>query len=222
MKILLVGPVAFFDELKSCVPDTVDVQHSHQPVDTDTAYHVVFDALFDERHELPETFIYPTTHLLVGSSVKRTLEESKNRLKKHIAAPVAGINLLPSFIKSNVKEFAAHDDDAVKRLSSLALMWNWQLKKITDAVGMVTPRVLAMVINEAAHTLEEGTATKEDIDRGMELGTGYAQGPLKWCDKIGIDHVTDVLQALHESTGDARYVTAPLLLRMRRHRGLFY
>ena len=182
----------------------------------------MFDALFDERHELPEHFIYPTTHLLIGSSVKRTLSESKERLKKHIASPVAGMNLLPTFLRASTKAFCAHDDDAEKRIGAAALMWNWHLKKINDAVGMVTPRVLCMVINEAAHTLEEGTATKEDIDRGMELGTGYPQGPLKWCDKIGIEHVTDVLAALHESTGDARYRTAPLLLRMRQRRETFY
>lgn len=222
MKILFAGPENVFNELKATLPSNADLHYMESLIDTDESFHVVFDALFDERYELQEDFIYPTSHLLIGSSVKRTLAESKELLKKHVASPVVGMNLLPTFLQASTKAFCAIDDEAEKRLGAIALMWNWNLKKINDAVGMVTPRVLAMVINEAANTLEEGTATKEDIDRGMELGTGYPQGPLKWCDKIGLSHVTDVLQALHESTGDARYKTSPLLLRMRQRRETFY
>jgi 3-hydroxybutyryl-CoA dehydrogenase len=221
VKLLFIGPEKTYNELIAALPNA-ECKFSHQPVDDNENYHVVFDALFDERHELPESFVYPTSHLVIGSSGKRKLSDSKTILKRHVASPVVGLNLLPSFIGSKVKEIVAGDDESLKRFTALALMWNWQFKNVNDQIGLVAPRVLAMVINEAAHTLEEDTATKEDIDRGMELGTGYPQGPLKWCDQIGIDHVTDILQALHESMGDARYRTAPLLLKMRQARETFY
>ena len=34
------------------------------------------------------------------------------------------------------------------------------------------------------------------------------QGPLRWCDRIGVEHVTDVLQALHTASG---YLLTPWL-----------
>src|SRR5688572_25873676 len=112
------------------------MQRMESPVDIDESYHVVFDALFDQRHELPETFIYPTTHLLIGSSVKRTLAESKELFKEHIASPVVGMNLLPTFVAASTKAFCPNDEEAEKRLGAIALMWNWNLKRINDIVGM--------------------------------------------------------------------------------------
>lgn len=222
MKLLFIGPEEIYAELRAALPQSVDMAFSHQAVDKEENFLAVIDAMFDERHELPETFVYPTSHLLIGAAVKRKVSESKEILKRHLASPVIGANLLPTFALSKTKEISGDDAEALKRLEALALTWQWPFKHVKDEVGMVTPRVLAMVINEAAHTLEEQTATKEDIDRGMELGTGYPKGPLKWCDAIGIGHVTDVLQALHDATGDARYRTAPLLLRMRQARETFY
>jgi len=222
VKLLVIGPDTVYNELVTTFPSTVTCKHSHQPVDDGDNYHVVFDALFDERHELPASFIYPTTHLIIGAAVKRKLSDSVALLRKHIASPVVGMNLLPTFAGSKTKEVAANDVESMKRFEALALTWQWHYKTVNDAVGMVTPRVMAMVINEAAHTLEENTATKEDIDKGMELGTGYPRGPLAWCDKIGVEHVTDVLQVLHETAGDERYRAAPLLLRMRRAHETFY
>jgi 3-hydroxybutyryl-CoA dehydrogenase len=222
VKLLFIGPETVYHEMVNALPQGTDVKHSHQPVDDNENYHVVFDALFDGRHELPNGFVYPTAHLIIGASVKRSLSESKELLKQHLAAPIIGMNMLPTFLSAKTKETVMPDDDAQKRFEALVLTWEWNFKVVNDVVGMVTPRVLAMVINEAAHTLEENTASRDDIDRGMELGTGYPQGPLKWCDAIGVSHVTDVLQALEEKTGHARYRTAPLLLRMRQARETFY
>lgn len=230
MKLLFIGPENIYKELVETLPANVTVIYNHQPTSTGSVqaladnenYDVVFDALFDKRIEFSEQFVYPTTNLIIGSSVKRKLSDSRILLNKHINSPVIGMNMLPTFIKSKTKEITSNDNEALKRFNDLTLAWQWNYKNVRDELGLVAPRVLAMVVNEAAHTLEENTATKEDIDQGMELGTGYPEGPLKWCDRIGVEHITDVLQSLYESTGDARYKTSSLLLRMRKARETFY
>ena len=58
-------------------------------------------------------------------------------------------------------------------LDFLAEKLDFPLERCGDRVGMVTPRVMAMIINEAYFTVQEGTATKSDIDLGMQLGTNY-------------------------------------------------
>ncbi|MEM9298321.1 MAG: 3-hydroxyacyl-CoA dehydrogenase family protein [Bacteroidota bacterium] len=85
--------------------------------------------------------------------------------------------------------------------------------EVADRVGMVTPRVIAMIINEAFYTLQEGTATKEDIDLGMKLGTNYPYGPFEWMEKIGVQNVYELLESLFEDTKDQRYKISPLLKR---------
>ncbi len=87
-------------------------------------------------------------------------------------------------------------------------------ERVADFSGLVFRRVLFMVINEAIHVLWEGTASREDIDRAMKLGTNYPVGPLEWADRIGLDRVYEGLRALHEEYGDERYRPCPLLRKM--------
>ena len=81
-----------------------------------------------------------------------------------------------------------------------------------DKPGFVVNRVLMPWINEGIRSLDEGLATKEDIDRGLKLGTNVPMGPLELADHIGLDIVLDASETLHEELGD-RYKPAYLLKR---------
>jgi 3-hydroxybutyryl-CoA dehydrogenase len=102
------------------------------------------------------------------------------------------------------------NESVLKRICQ-ELKTKYQL--VEDRVGLVTPRVICMIINEAYYTVQEGTATRDDIDRAMKLGTNYPYGPFEWCERIGIKHVYELLEAVYEDTHDERYKVCPLLKR---------
>ena len=81
-----------------------------------------------------------------------------------------------------------------------------------DKPGFVTNRILMPWINEGVRAYDEGVASKEDIDRGMKLGTNVPMGPLELADHIGLDIVLDASETLHEELGD-RYKPAYLVKR---------
>ncbi|WIV65799.1 3-hydroxyacyl-CoA dehydrogenase family protein [Natrialbaceae archaeon AArc-T1-2] len=81
-----------------------------------------------------------------------------------------------------------------------------------DKPGFVTNRILMPWINEGIRAYDEGVATKEDIDAGMELGTNVPMGPLTLADQIGLDICLHASETLHEELGD-RYKPAYLLKR---------
>ncbi|WP_049922556.1 3-hydroxyacyl-CoA dehydrogenase family protein [Halopiger djelfimassiliensis] len=81
-----------------------------------------------------------------------------------------------------------------------------------DKPGFVTNRILMPWINEGIRAYDEGVATKEDIDAGMELGTNVPMGPLRLADHIGLDICLHASETLHEELGD-RYKPAYLLKR---------
>lgn len=89
-----------------------------------------------------------------------------------------------------------------------------EIEVVQDEVGLVFPRVLSLIINEAAFALTEGIATAEEIDLAMQKGTNYPMGPLAWADKIGIDNVYAVLKGLYRNLGEERYRPAPLIRKM--------
>lgn len=81
-----------------------------------------------------------------------------------------------------------------------------------DKPGFVVNRVLIPWINEGVRALDEGVGTKEDIDRGLKLGTNVPMGPLELADLIGLDICLDASETLHRELGD-RYQPAYLLKR---------
>lgn len=62
--------------------------------------------------------------------------------------------------------------------------------------GLMSTRVVAMIINEAFFALEAGVSSKEDIDTAMKLGTNYPYGPFEWAAKIGIEKIYELLKAM--------------------------
>ena len=81
-----------------------------------------------------------------------------------------------------------------------------------DKPGFVTNRILMPWINEGVRAYDEGVADREDIDRGMTLGTNVPMGPLELADHIGLDVVLDASETLHTELGD-RYKPAYLVKR---------
>jgi 3-hydroxybutyryl-CoA dehydrogenase len=81
-----------------------------------------------------------------------------------------------------------------------------------DKPGFVTNRILMPWLNEGIRAYDEGVASKEDIDRGMTLGTNVPMGPLTLADHIGLDVCLHASETLHDELGD-RYKPAYLLKR---------
>ena len=124
---------------------------------------------------------------------------------------VFGINALSSFINRNKSEMSAAFPDQKGTITPLLEKLNIQPEWVSDRVGMVTPRILLMIINEAYYTVQEGTAGKADIDTAMKLGTAYPHGPFEWIEQIGIRDVYEVLDALYQDTREERYKICSLL-----------
>lgn len=129
---------------------------------------------------------------------------------KQTAAPFIRINAWPTMIARKVIEIAIPADSLEEKdVRYVFDSLGWQYQVVPDIPGMVTPRVVAMIINEAFFALGEAVSSRSEIDLAMKLGTNYPFGPFEWCSRIGAGNVRNLLDALHES--DPRYTIAPLL-----------
>ena len=87
---------------------------------------------------------------------------------------------------------------------------------ITDSPGLVLPRLVAMLGNEAAFALLDRVADAHTIDLAMHLGANYPLGPLAWAKEIGYTQIVAVLDHLYSEYHEERYRACILLRRWAR------
>ncbi len=128
---------------------------------------------------------------------------------KDIRQPFIRINAWPTMLAREITELAAGPSQE-NEIHTIFQTLGWKYQLVPDIVGMITPRIVSMIVNEAWYTLGDGTSTKEEIDIAMKLGTNYPLGPFEWSEKIGIDKIKELLGALNRI--DSRYSIASALM----------
>lgn len=170
---------------------------------------VVFDFCSDNNHALEK---YNSCQAIVFlNTCKVCLADMIRPIKYPLQCRFFGFNGMPTFLNREIFEVSIARNGNADDIKEICATLNTDYLIVDDRVGLVSPRVVCMIINEAYYTELEGTATREDIDRAMILGTSYPHGPFEWCALIGIRHVYELLVSLYNDTHDERYKVCPLL-----------
>jgi 3-hydroxybutyryl-CoA dehydrogenase len=175
------------------------------------SYDVIFDLDFDDSPEQIAQYIDLQNTFIVVGAVKVQLEELYAEMGRRPSCTIVGMNTLPTFINRTLVECSATHENDKAIAADIFKKLGLEARFVKSRVGMVTPRIVCMIINEAYFTVQEGTASREDIDLGMKLGTAYPKGPFAWSKEIGLDNVYETLEALYQDTRDERYKICPLL-----------
>jgi 3-hydroxybutyryl-CoA dehydrogenase len=83
-----------------------------------------------------------------------------------------------------------------------------------DNSGFVVNLLLVPYLIDAINALESGVASVSDIDKGMQLGTGYPMGPFTLLDFVGLDTTYKIAEIMFDEYREKRYAPPPLLKRM--------
>ena len=156
----------------------------------------------------------PVFPVFVDVTLKESLTESQWAVENGTpASTLFGFCGLPTLLNRRLLEVSLYHEADREKLAETCAALGTDYRVVADRVGLVTPRVICQIINEACFTVQEGTATMQDVDLGMQLGTSYPRGPFAWANAIGVERVYAVLEALWQDTHDERYKVCPLLKR---------
>ncbi len=94
-----------------------------------------------------------------------------------------------------------------------ATMLRKNVIRAADRAGFLVNALLVPYLLTAIRALQDGVASKEDIDEGMKGGCGMPMGPLTLCDMIGLDTLLLVSQSLYSEHLDPAMAPPALLKR---------
>jgi 3-hydroxybutyryl-CoA dehydrogenase len=203
MKIaVLANNISKEEFLSKKIPSTVEIIM----VDSLSQFLVIknADAYFDLEFIMDDERIKQLSSFLPKpvfiNSVVNTLKE--------IDQSFIRINAWPTFLKRNICEIVVDEDQKIITKEVLDKL-EWSFQFVPDVPGMISARIIAMIIDEAYYTFEDGVSTKKEIDIAMKLGTNYPFGPFEWSKKIGLKNIYDLLLQLSKT--DGRYTISKSL-----------
>ncbi len=89
-----------------------------------------------------------------------------------------------------------------------------EVVRTRDKAGFVVNALLVPYLLAAIRMVESGSASVEDVDRGMVLGCAHPLGPLALTDLIGLDTTRAIAESLYAEFREPQYSPPPLLSRM--------
>lgn len=93
-------------------------------------------------------------------------------------------------------------DETVRAIQDLATRMGKEAVLVQDSQGFIVTRALTPFLLECYRMLEEGIASKEDIDKAIKLGLNHPMGPFELADFIGLDTELSVCEDMRRVYGE--------------------
>lgn len=165
--------------------------------------------IFKKLDELtpPNTILATNTSSISITKIAAATKRPAKVIGMHFMNPV------PVMKGVEVIKGLATDNESEKTVSELIQKLGKTMVRSNDSAGFVANRILMPMINEAVYALNEGVASREDIDNCMTACCNFPMGPLALADLIGLDTVLAILNVLYTELGDPKYRPCPVLKR---------
>lgn len=161
-----------------------------------------------ENYAPPHAVLGSNTSSLSITDIASAVKEQERVIGIHFFNPVPVMKLVEIIKGLNTGEKTVSLVlDFVKSLNKTPVI-------VKDSPGFVTTRIGLVLIAEGIRVLQEGIASKEDIDTAMKLGYNLPMGPFELADLIGLDVVYNILNSMQRELGDPRYAPPFLLKKM--------
>jgi 3-hydroxybutyryl-CoA dehydrogenase len=106
-------------------------------------------------------------------------------------------------------------DSVVESIRSFAAKVGKEIVVCKDSTGFISTRALLALRLECYRILEEGVATKEDIDKTLKLAFGHPMGQFELADFSGLDIEVPSCESLAKAFGDRFRPPQALLQRVK-------
>ena len=156
----------------------------------------------------PETILATNTSSISITAIAAATKRPEKVLGMHFFNPAPAMKLV------EVIRGARTNDETFQAVYGCAKEIGKNPVEVGEAPGFVVNRILFPMINEAIIVLENGIASKEDIDTAMMYGANHKMGPLALADLVGLDICLAIMETIFTETGDSKYRPALTMKKM--------
>ena len=148
--------------------------------------------IFKELDEIckPETILASNTSSISITAIAAATKRPEKVLGMHFFNPAPAMKLV------EVIRGLSTSEKTTEAIMELAGSLGKSPVKVEEAPGFVVNRILIPMINEAIIVLENGIASKEDIDTAMMYGANHKMGPLALADLVGLDICLAIMETI--------------------------
>ncbi len=161
----------------------------------------------------PEVVFVSTTSTLRVSDLARGITRNEQLVGLHFIPPVPDVPVAELVVNDYTSE------EAVETVKHFARRLDKKVLQIHESPGLINPRALVTLVNEAAYMVDEGISDAATAEIILKESWGMTQGPLEMADRLGLDLVLNWMEQMQEEHGD-RYAPCPLIRRYVRQRRL--
>ena len=201
------------DEYQRCLHGTLDLAGL---ADCDVVIEVVVEKMEKKLRIFPVLdHILKPEAILVSNTSSLSITQMASVTKR--AERVCGLhffNPAPVMPLVEVVRTILTADETVETIKQFAISLGKTPVMAKDTAGFIVNFLLIPYLLAAIRMVENGLATRDDIDKAMKLGCGHPMGPFTLLDHIGLDTTLWAAEAIYEEYKDPLYAPPPLLRRM--------
>ena len=161
-----------------------------------------------EKFVSDETIIATNSTTLVITELSSELEHKERCVSLHFSTTTPDSGIL------EVARGLYTSDDAYDKVLTFGKLLSKIVIPVEESPGLISVRLLVVLINEACQILVESVATKENIDLTLSSTLATKQGPFEMADRIGLDRVLRYMNNLYNEFGDIRYKANPIIKKL--------
>jgi len=184
--------------------------------DCDLVIEAVIEKMEEKLRLFPalDRIVKPEGILLTNTSSLNVTQMGAVTKRPQQVSGLHFFNPAPVMKLVEVVQTISTSEDTIETVKQFAISLGKTPVLARDTAGFIVNFLLIPYLIAAIRMLENGQASRDDIDNAMKLACGYPMGPLTLLDYVGLDTTLWAADAIYEEYKDPIYAPPPLLRRM--------
>ena len=201
------------DENRSRLHGTLNLEDY---ADCDLVIEAVIENMEEKLRLFPalDRIVKPEALLLTNTSSLNVTQMGAVTKRPQMVCGLHFFNPAPVMKLVEVVQTISSSEDTIEVVKQFAISLGKTPVLAKDTAGFIVNFLLIPYLIAAIRMLENGQASRDDIDNAMKLGCGYPMGPFTLLDYVGLDTTLWAAEAIYEEYKDPLYAPPPLLRRM--------